>query len=98
MKNFRILFASILLIGITTASCHKAADAGFTYTQNGAGGVNFVNTSSNASSYNWNFGDGSTSTATSPSHTYTPAGSYTISLTADGSAGNSTNTQTILVQ
>ncbi len=98
MKNLRTLFASILLIGIATTSCKKAADANFTYTQNGAGAVNFINTSSGASSYNWNFGDGTSSTVTSPSHTYPISATYTISLTADGSGGNSTTSQTISVQ
>ena len=98
MKNLRILLGVILFIGVATTSCHKAADANFTYTQNGAGAVNFINTSSGASSYNWSFGDGTTSTVTSPSHTYTPAGTYTVSLTADASGGNSTTSQTINVQ
>lgn len=46
--------------------------------------ITFNNTSSNASSYEWDFGDGGTSTDENPSHTYTEAGTYSVSLHADG--------------
>jgi PKD repeat protein len=47
--------------------------------------VDFVNTSSRASSYFWKFGDAlnSTSTEFSPSFTYTELGSYTAELTVE---------------
>jgi PKD repeat protein len=98
MKNSRVLIVAILFLSIFSVSCEKAADANFTYSQNGVGTVYFTNTSSHASSYNWNFGDGSSSTLTSPTHTYSSLGAYTITLTANGSGGNGTNTQTINVQ
>lgn len=41
---------------------------------------NFVNQSTNASSYFWDFGDGSTSTSSDPNHMYTTAGTYPVSL------------------
>ena len=47
--------------------------------------VNFTNLSFNADSYLWDFGDGNTSTAFSPNHTYIQSGSYTVSLTVNGS-------------
>ena len=46
--------------------------------------VNFTNMSTNAVTYTWDFGDGETSTDEDPSHTYTEAGTYTITLFADG--------------
>ena len=45
----------------------------------------------------WNFGDGATSTATSPSHTYDTEGSFTVSLTVNGSNGSNTETKTSLI-
>ncbi len=44
--------------------------------------VQFLNNSTNATSYEWNFGDGSTSTLSNPSHTYVDGGNYTVTLTA----------------
>jgi len=72
--------------------------ANFTYT--GANGyapatVTFTNTSQNATSYSWNFGDGGTSTATSPSHIFTTGGTFTVQLTATGTGGNNTFSQTV---
>ena len=46
--------------------------------------VNFTNLSTNATSYEWDFGDGTTSTDVNPSHLYTEAGTYTVTLFADG--------------
>jgi hypothetical protein len=53
--------------------------AAFTY---GASGntTNFINTSTNGTSYLWNFGDGDTSTAVSPSHNYAATANYTVTL------------------
>jgi len=48
--------------------------------------VNFSNASLNASTYIWDFGDGSaTSTQSNPSHIYTTAGTFNVSLIANGS-------------
>src|ERR1700744_3149517 len=98
MKNLKISFAAILLLGLFFASCEKAATANFSYSQNGLGTVNFTNKSSHASSYTWNFGDGSNSSETSPTHTYSSLGNYSVTLTAHGSGGDGTNTQNINVQ
>ncbi len=50
--------------------------------------VNFINNSTNATSYLWNFGDGTpTSTATAPTHTYTSSGTFTASLVAYNANG-----------
>jgi PKD repeat protein len=45
----------------------------------------------------WNFGDGATSTTTNPSHTYDTEGSFTVSLTVNGSNGSDTETKTSLI-
>lgn len=45
--------------------------------------VQFMNTSTNATTYEWNFGDGpGTNTQFSPTHTYTQVGTYTVRLIA----------------
>lgn len=46
--------------------------------------VNFTNLSYNASTFEWDFGDGETSTEENPTHVYTEAGTYTVTLFADG--------------
>jgi gliding motility-associated-like protein len=44
--------------------------------------VDFMNLSSNATTYEWNFGTTSTSTLTNPSYTYNQEGIYSTTLTA----------------
>ncbi|MFI5219114.1 MAG: PKD domain-containing protein, partial [Bacteroidia bacterium] len=44
--------------------------------------VQFVNTTTGATTYNWTFGDGSSFFGMSPSHTYTDTGFYNVTLTA----------------
>lgn len=60
--------------------------------------IDFTNTSQvdDTASYLWNFGDGNTSTTVNTSHTFTTAGSFTITLSVQGSDGcNSSRQQTI---
>jgi PKD repeat protein len=54
----------------------------------------FTNTSTNATSYSWDFGDGNTSTDANPLHIYAADGTYTITLTATNSCGE-TSTKTM---
>jgi PKD repeat protein len=68
------------------------ADASFTQT-NGSFTVQFLNNSTNASSYSWDFGDGNTSTSANPSYTYSTGGDFTVVLTATN--GDCSNTFTI---
>jgi hypothetical protein len=57
--------------------------------------LNFRNESlGSITSYAWTFGDGTTSTAANPTKTYSSPGSYTVSLTVRGPAGNDTETRT----
>ena len=66
-------------------------------------GVPFTTTfnshSTNAGTFIWNFGDGSPSgSGTNTTHTYTTAGTYTVSLIADGNTcGRDTATQVNLI-
>ena len=52
--------------------------------------INFINTSTNATSYSWDFGDGTVSNQPSPVHTYNLNGTYQLSLTATGPSGTNT--------
>jgi PKD repeat protein len=56
--------------------------------------VTFTNSSTGATNYSWTFGDGHTSTSAQPVNTYTNAGTFTVSLTANGPGGTSTLTRT----
>jgi PKD repeat protein len=59
-----------------------ACNASFTYGNNPAGGINFNNTSTAASTatYLWFFGDGNSSSLANPLHAYSVAGSYNVCL------------------
>ncbi|MAB80321.1 MAG: hypothetical protein CMJ89_13285 [Planctomycetes bacterium] len=60
--------------------------------------VSFMDRSSGgATSWNWDFGDGSTSTLQNPTHSFSAVGTYTISLTADGTSGTDTRVRTDLI-
>lgn len=49
--------------------------------------ISFSNQSKYALKYSWNFGDNGTSEAASPEHKYAAAGTYEVTLTAEGIAG-----------
>jgi len=49
--------------------------------------VDFINNTTNATTYSWNFGNTETSSLTNPSTTYTNSGSYTVTLIATNSNG-----------
>ena len=60
--------------------------------------VNFVNSSTNASTYVWDFGDGTqTSTQQNPQHTFTAGGTYSVQLTATGSGGSNSTTKSVSI-
>ena len=47
--------------------------------------------------WSWSFGNGGTSTARNPVYTYPTAGTYTVSLTAQGPGGTNTKTQSAYI-
>lgn len=59
-----------------TASITQTCEAPFT--------VQFVNHSSNGTSFYWDFGDGTTSTEINPQHTYNNNGNFSVQLITDG--------------
>jgi PKD repeat protein len=67
------------------------ADASFSQT-NGSFTVQFLNNSTNASSYSWDFGDGTTATGVTTTHTYTAAGAFTARLTITDNEGSTDTT------
>jgi gliding motility-associated-like protein len=48
--------------------------------------VNFIDQSTNATTWNWTFGDGNTSTQTNPTNTYGAPGTYTVFLVSGNPA------------
>lgn len=60
-------------------------DAAFTWSAE-AGGVQFVNASTNATNASWSFGDGGTSTEQDPLHVYGSPGLFDVILTASNGA------------
>lgn len=60
--------------------------------------VNFLNESTNGSSYKWDFGDGSNiSTEINPTHFYTSKGRYKITLITENSFSKDTSTYEIVI-
>lgn len=49
-------------------------------------------------SWSWDFGDGTTSTLQNPSHTYTESGVYEVMLTVSNTLGESTYSQSVIVE
>ena len=82
MKHNRFFAALILYILFVTQTYSQGCyyPASFSYTNNGAGNISFVNTSTYISASSWDFGDGNISTQNHPTHTYTSNGYYTVTL------------------
>jgi PKD repeat protein len=59
--------------------------------------VNFVDMSTDATSWQWSFGDGATSNVRSPVHVYTVAESYTVTLAASNAAGSATANKVVVI-
>ncbi|MFN0202327.1 MAG: S8 family serine peptidase [Bacteroidia bacterium] len=87
---------SVTANGSGNVSAAFSPSTNITYLNSGAT-VNFTDNSQGATAWAWNFGDGNTSTLQNPSHTYTQAGTYTVSLTANGGACTSSASAQITV-
>jgi PKD repeat protein len=82
----------VAILALSVYSCDRDEDPVVTKASFSIGGItsaapvtiNFINNSSNASSYLWNFGDGTTSTTMQPTHTYGAAGTFLVTLKATG--------------
>jgi PKD repeat protein len=59
--------------------------------------IQFANSSQNATSYAWSFGDGTTSTQATPTKTYDEAGTFTVTLVANGEGGTNSSTLDITI-
>lgn len=101
-KNF--LAFTLLAALIISASCKKDDDndgevkAAFTYQlTSDPGVVVFTNQSSNAQIYAWDFGDGRQSTQANPTHEYDENDDFIVKLTATGSKGSNTVSDTVTV-
>ena len=89
---FDVMLTAGNSVGATTITksslilVEELAVPNFTFVQTGLN-VDFVNLSTNASSYEWDFGDGNTSSLVQPSHTYATDGFYLVTLTAFNACG-----------
>jgi PKD repeat protein len=68
----------------------------FSATKNGLV-VNFINNTTNATSFTWEFGNGDTSNQISPSYSYQLPGTYIVKLTARNSCGSLSDTLRISI-
>ena len=87
MKLYKLAYAFWLLF---LSSCIIVEEdtpdpiAIFEVVSNRDGVVEFKNISQFAMTYRWDFGDGNGSTEVTPKHTYTSAGTYEVTLIAEG--------------
>ncbi|MGF1638424.1 MAG: PKD domain-containing protein [Cyclobacteriaceae bacterium] len=107
MKNifksiYRILF--FLLVVSIFSACEDnetfevpTADFELTGTLRAFDTVTFVNNSKNATSFLWHFGNGETVYAREPKYIYTEAGTYSVTLQAEGTGGRTVLTREITI-
>ena len=93
---FSMIFAFHLLVGLCQVHAVVADFSAEPTTGTLPLTVNFTDQSTGAiTSWEWAFGDdNATSTEQNPSHIYNEPGSYTVSLTVDGSEGSDSETKT----
>jgi PKD repeat protein len=74
--------------------------ANFTYTGDNNPApceVNFINTSTNSTSFSWDFGDGTSSTEKDIKHNYLNSGTFTVKLIATGNGETSSVNKNIII-
>jgi PKD repeat protein len=86
---------------VTPAGSTAPPVANFTWSPSvpkAGGSVQFTDMSTGSpASRSWSFGDGGSSSATNPQHNYSTAGTYTVSLTANNSAGSDSVSKQVVV-
>lgn len=75
-----------------------APTAGFSIGEIDGVNVQFINSSTNATSYSWDFGDGNTSTAPNPQHSYSSSGTFAVTLVASNACGSNQFTTSVEVE
>jgi subtilisin family serine protease len=80
---------------VTASNPAPAPVASFTYSCSSRSCTFDASATTNATSYAWNFGDGSTGSGVIVTKNFPPNRSYTVTLTATGSGGSSTTSQTV---
>ena len=93
----KLFFFGIIAVSLLGACKDKQPYADFDFSYATDPKIEFINYSISATSYMWNFGDGKTSTAFSPTHTYTSNGTYTVSLIAKNTKGESKEVKTVTI-
>ena len=102
MKHISLILSLVCLLLLDACKSKEPApipkpNAAFTFDVGMNGFVEFVNTSTNATSYNWVFGNGETSFATSPGVVYKTNGTYAVTLIAKSEGGESTTVRSVVV-
>jgi PKD repeat protein len=96
-----IFFALLSAVVLLATGCDSGGVSGdlvvsFERIETSELSVEFVDRSRNPggsiASRSWDFGDGSSGSGANPSHTYDEQGTYTVTLTAEGSGGETTST------
>jgi PKD repeat protein len=81
-----------LVPGVFPTAAFTAPSTGCTNTQ-----VSFTNDTQGTNTYSWNFGGNGTSTQEDPMHLFSPAGTYSVTLTATNNCGSDTEVKPITI-
>lgn len=94
-----LIFTIYIALTLSFSGCKKDEPviANFEFKELADGKVEFLNKSTNASTYEWDFGDGSSSKDISPIYTFKDNREFQVNLTARGSSGQNTIPKTVKV-
>ena len=104
MKKYiwHLILAVLLFTACEEDESFSPPTAGFTVENEGDlriyDTVQFVNTSTDATSFLWHFGNGETRYGANPTFVYTEPGTYEVSVEATGAGGRALATKSVVIQ